>query len=86
MTVAIENIVRDMKGAGMNDGGRKMCLTLFAAVRRVRDEDGGFQTAEAIAIAAVGIIVLAAILAVLQVLGVDVINWLRTQFGIPSSG
>jgi hypothetical protein len=52
----------------------------------VRNRDEGFQTAEAIAIAAVGIIVLAAILAVLQVLGVDVINWLRTQFGIPSSG
>lgn len=50
------------------------------------EDDGGFQTAEAIAIAAVGIIVLAAILAVLQVLGVDVINWLRNQFGIPSSG
>lgn len=52
---------------------------------RLKEEDG-FQTAEAIAIAAVGIIVLAAILAVLQVLGVDVINWLRNQFGIPSSG
>jgi len=58
---------------------------LWVGMHRVLDDEGGFQTAEAIAIAAVGIIVLAAILAVLQVLGVDVINWLRSQFGIPSS-
>ncbi|HKZ29531.1 MAG TPA: hypothetical protein VJ482_07805 [Acidimicrobiia bacterium] len=70
----------------MNDAVRNVGVNLYAALRRVRDDDGGFQTAEAIAIAAVGIIVLAAILAVLQVLGVDVINWLRSQFGIPSSG
>ena len=59
---------------------------LRAALAGTAEQDDGFQTAEAIAIAAVGIIVLAAILAVLQVLGVDVINWLRDQFGIPSSG
>lgn len=49
---------------------------------RLRDEDG-FQTAEAIGIAAVGLLVLAGILGVLQVLGVDVINWIRDTFGIP---
>ena len=49
---------------------------------RLREEDG-FQTAEAIGIAAVGLLVLAAILGVLQVLGVDVINWIRDTFGIP---
>ena len=49
---------------------------------RLRGEDG-FQTAEAIGIAAVGLLVLAAILGVLQVLGVDVINWIRDTFGIP---
>jgi len=76
----------DEKGAGMNDATRETCARLWVALTRLRDEDSGFQTAEAIAIAAVGIIVLAAILAVLQVLGVDVINWLRSQFGIPSSG
>jgi len=46
-------------------------------------EEDGFQTAEAIGIAAVGLLVLAAILGVLQVLGVDVINWIRDTFGIP---
>jgi hypothetical protein len=61
-------------------------MRLDAALAKLTDQEDGFQTAEAIAIAAVGIIVLAAILAVLQVLGVDVINWLRDQFGIPSSG
>ena len=66
------------------DAERGVGVRLFAAWSRLQDERG-FQTAEAIAIAAVGIIVLAAILAVLQVLGVDVINWLRDQFGIPSS-
>jgi hypothetical protein len=49
---------------------------------RLQDEEG-FQTAEAIGIAAVGLLVLAAILGVLQVLGVDVINWIRDTFGIP---
>ncbi len=70
----------------MTETLRKVSVTLSAALARVGDDERGFQTAEAIAIAAVGIIVLAAILAVLQVLGVDVINWLRDQFGIPSSG
>ena len=75
----------ELKGAGMNDRMGEWWLRMHTALQRVRDGEGGFQTAEAIAITAVGIIVLAAILAVLQVLGVDVINWLRSQFGIPSS-
>ena len=70
----------------MKNAVGRMWQTLHTTLGGVRDGDDGFQTAEAIAIAAVGIIVLAAILAVLQVLGVDVINWLRSQFGIPSSG
>ncbi|MGZ8754558.1 MAG: hypothetical protein ACXW15_05170 [Acidimicrobiia bacterium] len=70
----------------MQTGVGEMWRRFHGTFMKVRNRDEGFQTAEAIAIAAVGIIVLAAILAVLQVLGVDVINWLRTQFGIPSSG
>ena len=69
----------------MTDGVGELWLRMHSALQRLREDDAGFQTAEAIAIAAVGIIVLAAIMAVLQVLGVDVINWLRSQFGIPSS-
>jgi hypothetical protein len=46
--------------------------------------EGGFQTAEAIGIAAVGIVVLSGIMVLLEVLGVDVINWLRNRFGVGS--
>lgn len=74
-----------MKGERVIDAVRTLETVVPTLATRLRDEERGFQTAEAIAIAAVGIIVLAAILAVLQVLGVDVINWLRDQFGIPSS-
>ena len=70
----------------MKDALRNALVKLRVGSTRVGPDEAGFQTAEAIAIAAVGIIVLAAILAVLQVLGVDVIDWLRNQFGIPSSG
>lgn len=83
MNVMID--IGEMKGARMTDGTRALWVRLHRTLNRVRQGEAGFQTAEAIAIAAVGIIVLAAILAVLQVLGVDVINWLRSQFGIPSS-
>ncbi len=51
--------------------------------RRLSGEDG-FQTAEAIGIAAVGIVVLSGIMVLLEVLGVDVINWLRSRFGVGS--
>lgn len=56
------------------------------AIRRsdLEGEDG-FQTAEAIGIAAVGLIVLAAIVVVLEALGVDVIEWFRSSFGVPES-
>jgi len=40
-------------------------------------EEGGFQTAEAIGIAAVGIIVLIAVAAALESLGIEVIGWMR---------
>lgn len=49
--------------------------------RRLSGEDG-FQTAEAIGIAAVGIVVLSGIMVLLEVLGVDIINWLRSRFGV----
>lgn len=75
----------ETKGARMADRTWALWGWLHRTLTRVRHGEAGFQTAEAIAIAAVGIIVLAAILAVLQVLGVDVINWMRTQFGIPAS-
>ena len=47
-------------------------------------EAEGFQTAEAIGIAAVGIVVLSGIMVLLDFLGFDVINWLRDRFGVGS--
>jgi hypothetical protein len=41
------------------------------------DPEAGFQTAEAIGIAAVGIIVLIAVAAALESLGLEVIGWMR---------
>lgn len=46
--------------------------------------EDGFQTAEAIGISAVGLLVLCAIWGALSVLGVDLIDWIRSTFGIGS--
>lgn len=51
--------------------------------RQLQEEDG-FQTAEAIGIAAVGIVVLSGIMVLLEALGVDIIDWLRDRFGVGS--
>ena len=53
--------------------------------RRLLEREDGFQTAEAIGIAAVGLLVLLAVLAAMESLGVDVIDWMRGQFGVPQS-
>ncbi len=44
--------------------------------------EAGFQTAEAIGIAAVGLLVLFGIWGAMSALGVDVIEWIRATFGI----
>lgn len=48
---------------------------------RIAREDG-FQTAEAIGIAAVGLLVLVVIYVALSALGLDVVEWIRDTFGI----
>ncbi len=48
---------------------------------RLRSEEG-FQTAEAIGIAAVGLLVLVVIYAALSALGFDVIEWIGDTFGV----
>jgi hypothetical protein len=48
---------------------------------RIVREDG-FQTAEAIGIAAVGLLVLVVIYVALSALGLDVVEWIRDTFGI----
>ena len=44
--------------------------------------EAGFQTAEAIGIAAVGLLVLFGIWGAMSALGVDVISWIRDSFGV----
>ncbi len=53
-------------------------LTRRLRTWRVRDEDG-MTTAELLGNAALGIAALVAIWAVLQALGLDVVDWIRSQ-------
>ncbi len=57
---------------------------LTRLVGTLRSHEDGFQTAEAIGIAAVGLLVLLAVLAAMETLGVDVIDWMRAQLGVPA--
>lgn len=45
--------------------------------------DDGFSTAELLGNAALGIAALVAIWTLLQALGVNVVNWIQTQLGMP---
>ncbi|MFQ5554141.1 MAG: hypothetical protein ACE5GC_02065 [Acidimicrobiia bacterium] len=58
---------------------------VWAWVCAVVRAEPGFQTAEAIGIAAVGLLVLLAVLAAMETLGVDVMAWMRGQLGVPGS-
>ncbi len=70
----------------MNDPTNGLRLRLDTARERWRSDDGAVAVREVIAIMAVAIITLAAALAVLEVAGFDVTDWLREQLGITSSG
>jgi hypothetical protein len=59
---------------------------LDAAWRQWQSDYGGVGIREMIAIAAVGIVILAAVVAVLHVAGFDVGAWLGEQLGVTSSG
>lgn len=49
---------------------------------KAEEGESGFQTAEAIGIAAVGLLVLFGIWGAMSALGVDVVEWIRSTFGI----
>lgn len=53
--------------------------TIRHHIDRLRREEDGFSTAELLGNAALGVIALVAIWGVLQVLGVDIVNWIRGQ-------
>lgn len=56
-------------------------LTVLLGRLRLGDEDG-FSTAELLGNAALGIAALVAIWALLQALGVNIINWIGGQLGV----
>jgi hypothetical protein len=70
----------------MTDPAARLRLGLDAAWRQWQSDHGGVGIREMIAIAAVAIVILAAVVAVLHVVGFDVGGWLREQLGITSSG
>jgi hypothetical protein len=61
----------------------KSWLIIVATWVRSRDqEENGMTTAELLGNAALGIAALVAIWAVLQALGLDIVNWIRGQLGV----
>lgn len=52
---------------------------LVMALARLRSDEEGFSTAELLGNAALGVVALVAIWSLLQVLGVDIVNWIRAQ-------
>jgi hypothetical protein len=63
----------------------RLVLVLALLGGRLRSEPG-FSTAELLGNAALGVIALIAIWGALQVLGVDVVNWIRGSILSGSSG
>ena len=68
---------------GMSDRAARL---LNLARRRCQSDRGAIAIREMIAIAAVGVVILAAVVGILEVAGIDVADWLRGQFGVASSG
>ena len=72
---------------GYRDGVSDPATRLITAAWRLWQSDrSAIAIREMIAIAAMGVIILAAVVAVLHVAGFDVVGWLGDQFGIASSG
>ena len=69
----------------MSEPVARLRLRIDSAWRRWQSDHGAIAIREMIAIAAVGIIILAAAVAILQVAGFDVGGWLGEQFGVTSS-
>jgi hypothetical protein len=57
-------------------------IDLTARMRSATGAEGGMTTAELLGNAALGIAALVAIWAVLQALGLDIVNWMRGQLGV----
>ena len=57
-------------------------IGLTARVRAAAGSEDGMTTAELLGNAALGIAALVAIWAVMQALGLDIVNWIRGQLGV----
>jgi hypothetical protein len=57
-------------------------MNLVAKARPEAGSEEGMTTAELLGNAALGIAALVAIWAVLQALGMDIVNWIRGQLGV----
>jgi hypothetical protein len=57
-------------------------MGLLARARTAVESEDGMTTAELLGNAALGIAALVAIWAVLQALGLDIVNWIRGQLGV----
>jgi hypothetical protein len=57
-------------------------MTGGATVTEQHGDEQGMTTAELLGNAALGIAALVAIWAVLQALGLDIVNWIRAQLGV----
>jgi hypothetical protein len=57
-------------------------MGLLARARTACESEDGMTTAELLGNAALGIAALVAIWAVLQALGLDIVNWIRGQLGV----
>jgi hypothetical protein len=60
----------------------KWWMGLLGRMRSAAEWEDGMTTAELLGNAALGIAALVAIWAVLQALGLDIVNWIRGQLGV----
>lgn len=61
---------------------KSWCMGLRGRLRSAAGLEDGMTTAELLGNAALGIAALVAIWAVLQALGLDIVNWIRGQLGV----
>ena len=66
----------------MTNPAARLRLRLDAARQRWKADDGGVAVREVVAIAAIAVVMLAAAVAVLEVAGIDVTDWMRERLGI----
>lgn len=63
-------------------GPKSWWIGIMSRVGSAAGSEDGMTTAELLGNAALGIAALVAIWAVLQALGLDVVNWIRGQLGV----